>query len=225
MKRISVAVDGPAGAGKSTVAKQVAKNFGIVYVDTGAMYRTAALFAIENNISIKDEREKLVSRLDDIKIDIDYKDGEQRMFLNGRDVTDLIRTEQVSMGASLIAVIPEVRIKLVEKQRALAKSKSVIMDGRDIGTYVLPDADLKIFLTATPECRAKRRFDELMQKGIESDYNEVLADIKARDKNDSEREFAPLRCAEDAILLDSTALNREQVIEKISEMINEILKG
>lgn len=225
MKKISIAVDGPAGAGKSTVAKQVAKNFGIVYVDTGAMYRTAALFAIENGINIKEERDKLISRLDDIKIDIEYKDGEQRMFLDGRDVTGIIRTEQVSMGASLIAVIPEVRIKLVDMQRELAKSKSVIMDGRDIGTYVLPDADIKIFLTASPECRANRRFNELLQKGMECDYNEVLADIKARDKNDSEREFAPLRCAEDAVLLDSTALDREQVIEKISEMINEFLKG
>ncbi len=221
MPNIKIALDGPAGAGKSSVAKAVASALEIVYIDTGAMYRTAALFAIRNGIDIKNEREKLISRLDEIKMDILYTDKGQRMFLLGEDVSDKIRTEEVSMGASNIAVIPEVRLKLVDMQRELAKSKSVIMDGRDIGTYVLPDAELKIFLTASPECRAKRRYKELIEKGMDCNLEDILEDIKKRDKNDSEREFAPLKCADDAVLVDSTNMTLDEVIKTITNLAKE----
>lgn len=224
MSNIKIALDGPAGAGKSTVAKAVARELGIVYIDTGAMYRTAALFAIRNGIDIKSEREKLLSRLDDIKMDIVYTDKGQRMMLSGEDVSDKIRTEEVSMGASNIAVIPEVRIKLVDMQRELAKSKSVIMDGRDIGTYVLPDAELKVFLTASPECRAERRYKENIEKGMDCNLAEILEDIKKRDKNDSEREFAPLKCADDAILVDSTNMTLAEVIQRIKTLAEEAIR-
>lgn len=218
MSNIKIALDGPAGAGKSTVAKAVARELGIVYIDTGAMYRTAALFAIRNGIDIKNEREKLISRLDDIKMDILYTDNGQKMMLSGEDVSDKIRTEEVSMGASNIAVIPEVRLKLVDMQRELSKSKSVIMDGRDIGTYVLPDAELKVFLTASPECRAERRYKENIEKGMECNLSDILEDIKKRDKNDSEREFAPLKCADDAVLVDSTDMTLDEVIKTIKNL-------
>lgn len=223
MGNIKIALDGPAGAGKSTVAKAVAQELGIVYIDTGAMYRTAALFAIRKGIDIKNEKERLLAELENLDMDIVYTDEGQRMYLAGEDVSGKIRTEEVSMGASNIAVIPEVRIKLVEMQRAMAKSKSVIMDGRDIGSYVLPDAELKIFLTASPECRAKRRYDENIEKGIECNFDDILSDIKTRDKNDSEREFAPLKCGEDAVLIDSTKMSREEVVEKIKSLAMEII--
>ena len=223
MANIKIALDGPAGVGKSTVAKAVARELGIVYIDTGAMYRTAALFAIRNDIDIKNEREKLISKLDDIKMDILYTDKGQRMMLSGEDVSDKIRTEEVSMGASNIAVIPEVRLKLVDMQRELARSKSVIMDGRDIGTYVLPDAELKVFLTASCECRAERRYKENIEKGIDCNLSDILEDIKKRDKNDSEREFAPLKCAEDAVLVDSTNMTLEEVINTIKKLAEEVI--
>lgn len=221
MKNIKIALDGPAGAGKSTVAKAVAKELGIVYIDTGAMYRTAALFAIRRGIDIKNEKERLLDALKSLDMDIIYTDEGQRMFLDGEDVSDKIRTEEVSMGASDIAVIPEVRIRLVGMQREMAKSKSVIMDGRDIGGYVLPDAELKIFLTASPECRAKRRYDENIEKGIKCEFDDILNDIKARDKNDSEREMSPLKCADDAVFLDSTEMTREEVVERIKSLARE----
>lgn len=223
MKKIKIALDGPAGAGKSTVAKEVARELGIVYIDTGAMYRTAALFAIRNKIDIKNEKEKLLKEFDKFDMDIVYTDKGQRMYLAGEDISEKIRTEEVSMKASDIAVIPEIRLKLVEIQRSMAENGSVIMDGRDIGSYVLPDAELKIFLTASPECRAKRRYDENLQKGIEADFDNILADIKRRDKNDSEREFAPLRCREDAVLIDSTLMTKEAVVEKIKKLALEII--
>lgn len=223
MKKIKIALDGPAGAGKSTVAKEVAMELGIVYIDTGAMYRTAALFAIRNKIDIKNEKEKLLKEFDKFDMDIVYTDKGQRMYLAGEDISEKIRTEEVSMKASDIAVIPEIRLKLVEIQRSMAENGSVIMDGRDIGSYVLPDAELKIFLTASPECRAKRRYDENLQKGIEADFDNILADIKRRDKNDSEREFAPLRCREDAVLIDSTLMTKEAVVEKIKKLALEII--
>lgn len=218
MSIVKIALDGPAGAGKSTVAKAVAEKLGIVYIDTGAMYRTAALYMIRQGIDIKNEREKLIQNLDGIKMDIIHSENGQQMILGDEDVSDKIRTEEVSMGASDIAVIPEVRLKLVEMQRCLAKSKSVIMDGRDIGTYVLPDAELKIYLTATPECRAKRRYLEQQERGIKCNFDDILSDIIKRDKNDSEREFAPLKCADDAVYLDSTEMTREEVIEKITDL-------
>lgn len=187
MKYISVAVDGPAGAGKSSVSKAVAKSLGYTYIDTGAMYRAVALFAINNGIDAKNETEKLISRLNEVEIDIKYTDEGQQIYLLGENVSKRIREEDVSVGASNVAVIPEVRKKLVELQRKMAESANVIMDGRDICSYVLPNADVKIFLTASAESRAKRRYDELCEKGIECDFEKIKADMEYRDKNDSQR--------------------------------------
>lgn len=183
--------DGPAGAGKSSVSKAVAKSLGYTYIDTGAMYRAVALFAINNGIDAKNETEKLVSRLNEVEIDIKYTDEGQQIYLLGENVSKRIREEDVSVGASNVAVIPEVRKKLVELQRKMAESANVIMDGRDICSYVLPNADVKIFLTASAESRAKRRYDELCEKGIECDFEKIKADMEYRDKNDSQR----ARCA------------------------------
>ncbi len=213
--KINIAIDGPAGAGKSTIAKLVSKTFGIIYLDTGAMYRAVALKAVNEGIdtSSVSALSKLVECID---IKIDYSMGEQRIFVDGKDVTSLIRTPEVSIGASNVAVVPEVRLKMVELQRAIAKENSVVMDGRDIGTYVLPDADFKFFLTASVEERAKRRFLEQTQKGLTGiSLEEVKKDIEYRDNNDSNREFAPLKKADDAIEVDTTSLNIEQVAEKI----------
>ncbi len=222
MKNINIAIDGPAGAGKSSVSKAVAKQLGLVYVDTGAMYRACAVYAIKNNIDIKEEA--LTPVLDKIKIDIDYTDEGQRIYLNGEDVTERIRYQDATIGSSEIAVIPTVRLKLVELQRELAKSKSVIMDGRDIGTYVLPNADLKIYLTASVEKRAERRYKEMTEKGMECDFDRVCEDIRFRDKNDSEREFAPLRRAEDAELVDSTEMSFNEVCEVIYTKIKDCMR-
>lgn len=221
MKKINIAIDGPAGAGKSSISKEVAKRLGIVYVDTGAMYRACAVYAIDNGIEIL--QEAIIPHLDDIKIDINYNENGQQIILNGKDVSERIREKDATIGSSKIAVIPDVRLKLVELQRSLANSKSVIMDGRDIGTYVLPNADLKIYLTASVKERARRRFVEMQQKGMECDIKEVGKDIEFRDKNDSQREFAPLRCAEDAILIDSSDLKFDEVCDKIYTMIKKIL--
>ncbi len=221
MKKVNIAIDGPAGAGKSSISKEVAKKLGIVYVDTGAMYRACAVYALENGVEISGEA--LKPHLDDIKIDINYNENGQQIILNGKDVSDRIREQDATIGSSKIAVIPEVRLKLVELQRSLAKSKSVIMDGRDIGTYVLPNADLKIYLTASVSERARRRFIEMQQKGMECNIKDVERDIEFRDKNDSEREFAPLRCAEDAILIDSSDLKFDEVCDKIYDMVKKIL--
>lgn len=214
---ISVAIDGPAGAGKSSVSKAVAKKTGFIYVDTGAMYRACALYAIKNKLKI--DRESLCPVLDEIDVGIKYIEGGQHIFLNGEDVTDDIRSAEASMGASAIAVIPEVRLKLVELQRALARENNVIMDGRDIGTYVLPNADLKIYLTASADARAKRRFAEMSEK---TDLESVKRDIIKRDENDMNREFAPLKKAEDAIVIDSSDMTFDEVTEKVFELINEI---
>lgn len=223
MNYISVAIDGPAGAGKSSVSKAVAKSLGYTYIDTGAMYRAAALFAIENGIDIKNEREKLINRLDEVKIDIRYTDEGQSVFLAGRDVSERIRKEDVSVGASDVAVIPEVREKLVELQRNMAEKDNVVMDGRDICSHVLPDAQVKVFLTASAEARAKRRYDQLCEKGMECDFEKIKADMEYRDKNDSERAVCPLRKAEDAVLVDTTDLTFEQSVEKIKELIKNVL--
>lgn len=223
MNYISVAVDGPAGAGKSSVSKAVAKELGYTYIDTGAMYRAAALFAIEKGIDIKNEREKLISRLDEINIELKYSDEGQLVFLNCTDVSKRIRQEDVSVGASDVAVIPEVRVKLVSMQQQMAKTSNVIMDGRDICTAVLPDAQVKIFLTASVEARAKRRYDELMAKGVECDFEKIKSDIEYRDKNDSEREMSPLKKADDATLLDTTDLTFAEVVEKIKELIQNVI--
>ncbi len=223
MKYVSVAIDGPAGAGKSSVSKAAAKSLGFTYIDTGAMYRAAALFAIEHGIDLKNNVQELISHLDDIKIVIKYTDEGQRIYLSGKDVSERIREEEVSVGASDVAVIPQVRTKLVELQREMAKSANVIMDGRDICEYVLPDAQVKIFLTASVDSRARRRYDELTAKGIECDFEKIKADMEYRDKNDSTRAVSPLKQAADATLVDTTDLTFEQAVEKVKELIKNVL--
>lgn len=213
-----IAIDGPAGAGKSTIAKAVAKRLGYIYVDTGAMYRAMALYLLRQGIDAKESgRISEASRQADITIQ--YADGAQQVLLNGENVTGLLRTEEVGNMASASSVNRDVRLKLVELQRALAARENVVMDGRDIGTYVLPDANVKIYLTATAACRAKRRYDELAAKGEPCDLASIEADIIERDERDMNREFAPLRQAEDAVLVDSSDMNIEQVIEKILSLI------
>lgn len=214
---VNIAVDGPAGAGKSSVSKEIAARLGIIYIDTGAMYRAAALYAIERGIEIT--RANMMGCLENIDIDICYDERGQRIYLNGKDVSERIREKDVSIGSSDVAVIPEVRLKLVELQRKLAKKASVIMDGRDIGTYVLPKAEVKIYLTASSEERAKRRCLELEQKGIKADFDEVKRDIEYRDRQDSQREFAPLKKADDAVLVDSSNMGFSEVAEHIIEII------
>lgn len=223
MSTVKIAIDGPAGAGKSTIAKEVAKKMGYIYIDTGAMYRAVALKAIENGIDTKDV-EGVCNILNDIDIDIQYNDKGQAILLDGKDVTLAIRTQEVSKGASDVAVIPQVRMKLVELQRKLAANCNTIMDGRDIGTFVLPDADVKIFLTASIEERARRRYDEMKEKGYVCTFEDIKKDIEYRDKNDSSREFAPLRAADDAIIFDNTGNTLEQSINIVQQLIKERLK-
>jgi cytidylate kinase len=215
---LNIAIDGPAGAGKSTVAKAIAKKLDIVYLDTGAMYRGAAYFALEKGISPSDA-DAVKKILPSLEMDIVYERGTQKVLVSGKDVTPYIREHKISMAASDISKIPEVRIKLVELQRAIAKKTPCVLDGRDIGTYVLPDAPYKFFLTAAPVERARRRHAELKDKGVEIGFDEVLNDIEARDKQDSSRSFAPLKAAEDAVIIDSTRMNAEEVLETILKKI------
>ncbi len=210
----NIAIDGPAGAGKSTIAKAVAQKLGVVYIDTGAMYRAIGLGVVRRGVEASDV-DGVEGVLDELSVTIKHTEQGQQIYLNGENVSDLIRTPEISVAASKVAVIPSVRLKLVELQRALAKETDVIMDGRDIGTYVLPDAQLKIFLTASPEARAKRRYDELMEKGVETTFEDVYNDMVFRDKNDSGREFAPLKPAEDSVMVDTTDLTLEQSIDRI----------
>ena len=210
----NVAIDGPAGAGKSTIAKAVAKKMGYVYVDTGAMYRAMALFFLNNNIAADDEK-MINSVVDDIEVSLDYVDGNQVVYLNGEDVSKTIRNEAVGNMASATSVFQAVRKKLVSLQQKLAESTNVIMDGRDIGTVVLPNADVKIYLTASVECRAKRRFDELVAKGENPDIQKISADIEERDYRDMHRDISPLKQADDAIYLDSSDLTIDEVVAKI----------
>ncbi len=219
MTPINIAIDGPAGAGKSTVAKAVSKELGIIYLDTGAMYRTVALKAILSGIDTKDEA-GLSELVKDIDIRINYHGNEQRILLDGKDVTENIRTADVSIGASNVAVIPAVRLKMVELQREIAAQNDVVMDGRDIGTYVLPDSRYKFFLTASLEERAKRRYYEMIEKGMSvATIDDVKNDIAYRDKNDSTRALAPLLKAQDALEIDTTHLNPTEVIETILSCI------
>ncbi len=219
---ISVAIDGPAGAGKSTIAKTVSKELGFIYVDTGALYRTIGLkfmnegFDEELNCDI----EKV---LEDTKVDIKFIDGEQRVFLNDEDVSGLIRTPKASLMASAVSAKPQVREFLLEMQRRLAMENNVIMDGRDIGTVVLPDATVKIFLTASAEDRANRRYKELIEKGMDVKYEDVLSDIVKRDYNDSHRAIAPLKPAEDSVLADTSGFELEQSVKLILSIIKERL--
>lgn len=210
----NVAVDGPAGAGKSTIAKLVAKEKGYIYVDTGAMYRGLAIHFLKKGIN-PDNKKAVADACRDAQVTIGYENGAQQIYLNGENVTAMLRTEEVGNMASKTSAIPEVRQKLLELQRSLAEEKDVIMDGRDIGTNILPEADVKIYLTASVETRAKRRFDELKAKGIECSLKEIARDIKERDKRDMTREIAPLRRAEDAVLIDSSEMTITQVVEAI----------
>lgn len=210
----NVAIDGPAGAGKSTIAKLVAKEKGYIYVDTGAMYRGLAICFLNRGIS-PEEKDKVIEALKTVDVTIRYKDGKQQVYLNGEDITARLREEAVGNMASKTSAIPEVRAKLLELQRNLARTSDVIMDGRDIGTCVLPNADVKIYLTASTHTRAKRRYNELCEKGIECDLKEIEKDIEERDHRDMTREIAPLKQAEDAILVDSSDLTIEEVVEKI----------
>jgi len=219
LARITIAIDGPAGAGKSTIAKLLAERLGILYLDTGAMYRAIGLKVRENGKDPSNPQD-VVPLLPDTDVSGRLEKEGQKIFLDGREVTGEIRTQEVSYAASCVGTIPEVRHKLVELQREIAKKVSLVMDGRDIGTYVMPDATLKIFLTATPEERAKRRWRELKEKGINVDYNTILEEIVQRDANDSNRRFAPLRKAEDAVLIDTTNKSVTQVLEEIESMLN-----
>ena len=220
-KICSVAIDGPAGAGKSTIAKAAAARYGFIYVDTGAIYRTVGLAAQRGGVDPKDSA-GVEALLPDLSIRFDYgSDGTQRMFLGDEDVSSLIRTPEISLYASAVSAIPAVRAFLLDMQRSMAKTNSVVMDGRDIGTVVLPDAGLKIFLTASPEARARRRHLELREKGDPSTFQEVLADILVRDENDTTRAAAPLRAADDAVLVDTTELSLEESIEKVCDLIRD----
>lgn len=223
---MQIAIDGPSGAGKSTIAKTLAKELNFIYIDTGAMYRTVGLFALNKNIDIPNEPEKVEECLDEINILVKYgEDGTQHMILNGEDVTGKIRTPEVSIAASNVAVLPAVRLKLVDLQRLQAAKSDVIMDGRDVGTYVLPDAEIKIFLTATVEDRAMRRYIELKEKNVATTYEEVLEDMKFRDKNDSSRAFAPLKAADDAVIVDTTGNTLEQSVEELRNLVLSKIKG
>ena len=222
-KKISVAIDGPSGAGKSTVAKALAKQYHLIYVDTGAIYRTVGLAAQRADVSSKDT-DAVVALLPSLKIDITYdSEGTQRMLLNGEDVSDEIRTPKSSIYASDVSAIPAVRAFLMDMQRGMAETHSVVMDGRDIGTVVLPHADVKVFLTASAEERARRRYLELQQRGSTASYTEVLRDIEYRDLQDSTRAAAPLKPAADAVFVDSSKLSFEESVEAIAKLIREKL--
>jgi len=221
--KIKIAIDGPAGAGKSTISKEVAKCLGYLYIDTGAMYRAVALKALNEGVDVED-KESVKKMLEDISITLKNDPDGQKVFLDGKDVTKEIRQEKVSILASKVAMLYEVREKLVNMQRQLAENENVVMDGRDIGTNVLPDAQIKIFLTASEEERAKRRYEELINKGVAADYSEVLKDLKIRDYQDSTREFAPLKKADDAYLIDTTGNTLEKSISFICDFVKDKLK-
>ncbi len=217
---INVAIDGPAGAGKSTIARKAASELGFIYIDTGALYRTVGLAAMrQNKLGSDSDIESVLT--DELCVELRFSNGEQKMFLNGEDVSEAIRTPEASMAASKVSAVPAVRAYLFDLQKRLAKENNCIMDGRDIGTVVLPDADVKIFLTASPEARAKRRFLELTQKGSDVRYDDVLADMIKRDYDDSHRAIAPLKQADDAILVDTSDIGLEESIALIIRTIQE----
>lgn len=215
---MNIAIDGPAGAGKSSIAKLVAKKLSFVYVDTGAMYRTMALYFIQNGIDTSDE-ELVCSKCEDIDIKLAYENGEQQVYLNGINVSKEIRKEEVGNQASTVAKYNPIRAKLVALQQEMAKSTDVIMDGRDIGTVVLPNAEVKVYLTASSKVRAGRRYKELCEKGEICDINEIEKDIILRDEQDMNREISPLKQAEDAILVDSSELTIDQVVDQIVSLV------
>lgn len=217
---INVAIDGPAGAGKSTIAKAAAKELGFIYVDTGALYRTIALSAVR--CGAVSDNEKIIDMLNDITVKLGFADdGSQCVYLNGEDVSSLIRTPEISMAASKVSAISEVRAFLLDLQRDIARENNVIMDGRDIASVVLPDAKPKIFLFASPECRADRRYKELIEKGEDVTYEDVLADVNQRDYQDSHREIAPLKPTEESVMADTSEFDLQQSIELIINIIKE----
>lgn len=220
MKKINIAIDGPSGAGKSSLAKKVAKELGIIYVDTGALYRSIGLFASKKGITLEKAND-IVSYLNEINLGLEYEDGTQKVILNGQDVSGLIRTPEISMYASAVSAIPEVRAFLLDTQRNIAKEHSVIMDGRDIATVVLPNADVKIYLTADAKKRAERRYEELKLKGQDVSFDDVYNDMVLRDKNDSTRAVAPAIKAEEATLLDNTSMSEEETLKTALSIIIE----
>lgn len=223
-KIINIAIDGPGGAGKSTISKAVAKKLDILYVDTGALYRTIGLFVRSKNIEPTDA-EAVTAILPEISIEVKYENSAQVIYLNGINHGDAIRTPEMSMYASHVSAIPAVRAFLLETQKQIAKTNSVIMDGRDIGTVILPDADVKIFLTASAECRAMRRYNELCARGQSVRYEDVLAEMNQRDEQDSSRAIAPAKPAEDAIILDNSDLDFDQSVDAIIEIVNKACGG
>ncbi len=218
----AVAIDGPAGAGKSTISRKVAEGLGFIYVDTGALYRAIGYYVLSKGVDVSDET-AVMGLLAGVEISLRFVDTEQRVFLGGRDITGKIRTEAVSMAASAVSALPAVRAYLLELQRSLARENNVVMDGRDIGTVVLPDADVKIFLTASPEERARRRYEELVSKGVSADYEAVLSDLKKRDYDDSHRSIAPLKAADDAVIVDTTGNTLQQSIEQLTKIAKDNL--
>lgn len=216
---INVAIDGPAGAGKSTVAKAAAKELGYIYVDTGALYRSIALNAVRNGVI--DSEQGIIDMLAETRVELKHENGTQVVYLNGEDVSSLIRTPEISMGASKVSAIAQVRSFLLDLQRDIAKTNNVIMDGRDIATVVLPNAQVKIFLFASPECRAQRRYKELLEKGENVNYEDVLADVEQRDYQDSHREIAPLKPSEQSIMADTSDCTLQQSIDMVVNIIKE----
>ncbi len=223
MKKIAIAIDGPGGAGKSTISKAVAKKLGIIYVDTGALYRTVGYYAHTHGLSVEDAKvnDKIAPMLSDIAIEIKYVEGTQHVILNGEDLGDKIREPHISMYASAVSSVGAVRAFLLEAQKDLAKKNSVIMDGRDIGTVILPEAEVKIFLTASNEARAMRRYKELIEKGKDAKYEDVLRELVERDTADSSRDVAPLKAADDALVFDNSDYTFEGSVERILEIVKE----
>ncbi len=217
---INIAIDGPAGAGKSTIARSLAAKLGYIYVDTGALYRAVGVNAMRNGADTKNA-EQVAATLEDADVSLRFVDGEQRVFLGEEDVSVAIRTPEASMAASNVSAVPAVRAFLFDLQRDIAAKNDCIMDGRDIGTVVLPNAQVKIFLTASAEVRAKRRYDELLAKGMQADYDQVLEEMIQRDYQDSHREIAPLKQADDAVLVDTSDMSLEQVIETLDNIVKE----
>ena len=220
----NIAIDGPAGAGKSTIARRVARELSFIYVDTGAMYRAMALYLLRKEVN-RDDTEQIGNICQDAEISIEYQNGEQIVLLNGENVNSYLRTEEVGNMASVSSAVPRVREKLLSLQRKLAKDMSVVMDGRDIGTTILPDADVKIYLTASSLTRAKRRYLELQKKGIVCNLDDIQKDIEERDQRDMSREISPLRQAEDAVLVDSSNLTIQQVVDRILQIFRSKTTG